>query len=262
LTEWQLNKSVYLAGTPRQLRLKTQHHYQGDLLAAVPLTSIVFVTVCRPIKPPPANSSSNSSGGSKGSAAAAAAAAAAAVANKVGCLDAVAKATKGYSGSDLMELAAQAAQNVLVQHWAAHPEGTQPLRALNAHDLLSTATTVRPGVTRAQEYSAANVRSSSSHWDQAPLFDGSSGSNGGSSAAGMAQLMAAAAAAAAAQSRGSSSAGAAKANGTAAGDATAAAAAAGAGDANGDVSSSSSSAQDEVYKMVGKMVLNSLSWQQ
>ena len=254
---------VYLAGTPCQLRRKAHHHYQGDLLAAVPLKSIVFVTVCRPIKPPPANSSSssgsNSSGGSKGSAAAAAAAAAA-VAGKVGCLDAVAKATEGYSGSDLMELAAQAAQNVLVQHWAAHPEGTQPLRALNAHDLLSTATTVRPGVTRAQEYSAANVRSSSSHWDQPPLFDGSSGSNGGSSAAGMAQLMAAAAAAAAAQSRGGSSAGGAKANGTAAGDT--AAAAAGAGDANGDVSSSSSSAQDEVYKMVGKMVLNSLSWQQ
>jgi hypothetical protein len=253
---------VDLAGTPRQLRFN-QHHYQGDLFAAVPLKSIMCVTVCRPIKPPPTNSSSsgsNGSGGSKGSAAAAAAAAAAAVADKVGCLDAVAKATEGYSGSDLMELAAQAAQNVLVQHWAAHPEGNQPLRALNAHDLLLTATTVRPGVTRAQEYSAANVRSSSSHWDQPQLFDGGSGSNGGSSAAGMAQLMAAAAAAAAAQSRGGRSAGGAKANGTpAAGDA---AAAAGAGDANGDVSSSSSSAQDEVYKMVGKMVLNSLSWQQ
>jgi hypothetical protein len=143
----------------------------------------------------------------------------------------------------------QAAQNVLVEHWHNDPEGKQKLRAMNMYDLISAAETVRPGVTRAQEYGVANLRSSSSHFDQPPFGNG--GSNGGSNAAGMAQLMAAAAAAAAAQR--SSSAGGSKTSPTAAGAANGAAAAA--------AESAEAAAQDEVYKMVGKMVLNSLSFQ-
>lgn len=199
----------------------------------------------QPIKSQQQPSSSSTSAGSKGTAAAA---------PRGRCLDAVAAATEGYSGSDLMELAAQAAQNVLVEHWHTDPEGKQKLRQLNMHDMLAAAESCRPGVTRAEEYSMQNLRSSSSH------FDGSSGSNGGAAAnaAGMAQLMAAAAAAAAAK-RGSSAGGGAGAaakgssGGSAAGNGAAAAA---------DASTAGDAAQDEVYKMVGKMVLNSLSWQQ
>lgn len=147
---------------------------------------------------------------------------------------------------------------MLVEHWHNDPEGKQKLRPLNMQDLISAAESVRPGVTRAQEYGIANLRSSSSHFDHQPPF-GSSGSNGGSNAAGMAQLMAAAAAAAAAQ-RGSS-AGGAKSSGSAAAAADGAAAANGSPPDTADAVSDAASAQDEVYKMVGKMVLNSLSWQ-
>jgi hypothetical protein len=145
---------------------------------------------------------------------------------------------------------------VLVEHWHTDPEGKQKLRPLNMHDMLAAADSCRPGVTRAEEYSMQNIRSSSSH------FDGSSGSIGGAAnAAGMAQLMAAAAAAAVAQ-RGSSSAGGAA--GAAAKGSSGGSAAAGNGTAAAaaDASTAGDAAQDEVYKMVGKIVLNSLSWQQ
>lgn len=149
----------------------------------------------------------------------------------------------------------QAAQNVLVEHWHNDPEGQQKLRPLNMNDMLAAADSVRPGVTRAEEYSMQNMRSSSSR------FDGSTSNGGAANAAGIAQLMAAAAAAAAAQ-RGSSAGGGGAAKGS---SGSAAAAAAGNGTAAAaaeTVASPGDAAQDEVYKMVGKMVLNSLSWQQ
>lgn len=148
----------------------------------------------------------------------------------------------------------QAAQNVLVEHWAADPQASSSLRPLNVHDMLAAAAAVRPGVTRAQEYGMAHLRSSSSsHFDQPPPF-GSSGDTGGSRAAAMAQLMAAAAAA---QSSG-------RAGGKQQQKQKSSAAADGSngGGAAGDESSQDESSQDEVYKMVGKMVLNSLAWQQ
>jgi hypothetical protein len=61
---------------------------------------------CRPIKAAQQPSSSSSSAGSKGAAAAA---------PRGRCLDAVAAATEGYSGSDLMELAAQVCRQLELQ---------------------------------------------------------------------------------------------------------------------------------------------------
>ncbi|WIA23226.1 hypothetical protein OEZ86_010114 [Tetradesmus obliquus] len=58
--------------------------------------------------------------------------AAGSAAGSPGALDVVAAATEGYSGSDLMELASQAAQNVLVEHWSSHDSSSSDRSALAA----------------------------------------------------------------------------------------------------------------------------------
>ncbi len=68
------------------------------------LTWLVCLPGLRPLKPPPTYSS-GSAGGNKGGQAAAAS-----VASNVSSLDAVAPATEGYSGGDLMEPAAQVSE--------------------------------------------------------------------------------------------------------------------------------------------------------
>ena len=92
-----------------------------------------------------------------------------------GCLSAVVRATEGYSGSDLTEVCAQAAQDVLAEKWAqeeAHhaaagggggggggaggAAAARPvrLRQLRGGDLLAALELVKPSTSRAGEYAA------------------------------------------------------------------------------------------------------------
>jgi hypothetical protein len=149
----------------------------------------------------------------------------------------------------------QAAQNVLVEHWSSSngdSSSSGRLRQLTAADLLQAASHVQPSVSKAQEYSQGLHGSAS--------FDAGGGSSGAAGLAGMAHIMAALAAA----SSGSSSrhGGAAGMNGrrksraaaAAAGDAEDVEAGAAAG---GDVDSEEAR-RDEMYKLIGKMVMGSM----
>jgi hypothetical protein len=149
-------------------------------------------------------------------------------------------------------LTLQAAQNVLVEHWSSsnsESHSSSKLRQVTAADLLRAAEHVQPSVSKAQEYSQGLHGSAS--------FDaGSSSSSAG--LAGMAQLMAALAAAGSSSSRHGTSAGR---NGSkksraaaAAGDAEDVEAAAA---VDGDASSEEAR-RDEMYKLIGKMVVGSM----
>eukprot|EP00879_Flechtneria_rotunda_P001041 GHRR01001178.1.p1 GENE.GHRR01001178.1~~GHRR01001178.1.p1 ORF type:complete len:373 (+),score=168.50 GHRR01001178.1:1813-2931(+) len=187
----------------------------------------------------------------------------------IGALDAVAAVTQSYSGSDLMELAAQAAQNVLVEYWAA--EGRERLRQISVADLIAAAATVQPSVSKAQSYSSG-LHGNRSYGDVAAAAAGSNPA----ALAGMAQLMAALAASAAngkqqnssssSNRSGNKSGASGLANGLASRDA------AGTADSTKQQHAEDSAAredgslqqhdeeaqQDEMYKMVGKLVMSSL----
>ncbi|KAF6257378.1 P-loop containing nucleoside triphosphate hydrolase protein [Scenedesmus sp. NREL 46B-D3] len=178
--------------------------------------------------------------------------AAGAAAGAAGALDVVAGATQGYSGSDLMELASQAAQNVLVEYWSSSSNSSSSssrLRQLTAADLLRAAADVQPSVSKAQQYNQGMHGSAS--------FDASS-SSGGAGLAGMAQLMAALAAAGSRSSSSRHSTGAGN-NGS---RKSRAAAAAGDAEEADDVevgADSEEARRDEMYRMIGKMVMGSMS---
>lgn len=127
---------------------------------------------------------------------------------------------------------------MLVEHWSAGSSGK--LRQLSAADLLKAAADVRPSVAKAQQYSQGMHGSAS--------FDAGSGRSG----LGMAQLMAALAASA------SSSRGAAGASNGAAGSSSKSREADGSDDVEAAALSEEDARRDEMYKLIGKMVLGSL----
>ncbi|KIY96609.1 hypothetical protein MNEG_11354 [Monoraphidium neglectum] len=96
-----------------------------------------------------------------------------------GALSAVVRATEGYSGSDLTEVCAQAAQDVLAEKWAqeeadasqpgARPGAPARMRQLRGSDLLAALQLVKPSTARAGAYAAG-------------LSDGGSGGGGGDDA--------------------------------------------------------------------------------
>jgi hypothetical protein len=150
----------------------------------------------------------------------------------------------------------QAAQDVLVEHWSSgndNDSSSSRLRQLTAADLLRAAEHVQPSVSKAQEYSQGLHGSAS--------FD-AGGSSSGAGLAGMAQIMAALAGAAAGRGSSSSRRSAAAGSNGSRKSSAAAAAAGGAGDVEeveaGDADSEEAR-RDELYKMIGKMVMGSMS---
>lgn len=147
-----------------------------------------------------------------------------------------------------MPICMQAAQNVLVEHWAAKQSNSSvQLRQLDVTDLLKAAADVRPSVTKAQDYSRGMHGSAS--------FDAASSSSPGLSS--MVQMMAALAASTSSSSKrsgvssnGEAAASSNKSNskeGTLAADA-----------AEADQQEQDDERRNELYRLVGKMVLGSI----
>jgi hypothetical protein len=183
-----------------------------------------------------------------------------------GCLSAVVRATEGYSGSDLTEVCAQAAQDVLAEKWAqeeaaaAHAHamaasgargggGGPPavrMRQLRGGDLLAALELVKPSTSRAGEYAAGQYARGGS------LGAGASGDGlglGPEPSGLMLALMSALAAGAAGAGGSGSSSGVASPGGARGG---------GGGGAGGSGAAAAGGPSDEQLKALGLMVFNSL----